>query len=117
MSDPAIEAAQRAWTNEGWDGPLMLSEGQLSVSAAREALASVRKLHRPVTIYALDPTTGTWVYNADSERVVLGRACMECSDPYWIDELDNGDGVDPDDCRARNWPCPTAKLIYATEEL
>lgn len=51
--DPAIAAAQRAWDSEGWGGPGRplsegLSEGSLAEAAAREALAPLRELHRPV---------------------------------------------------------------------
>ena len=46
--DPAVEAAQRAWSAEGWGGELELSEGHLAIAAAREALAPIRNLHRPL---------------------------------------------------------------------
>lgn len=43
MSDPSIDAAQRAWTAEGWgDGPLSMSEGHLAEAAAREMAKSVQ---------------------------------------------------------------------------
>lgn len=41
--DPAVEAAQRAWTEDGWPGALELSEGHLAVAAAREALKPIRE--------------------------------------------------------------------------
>ncbi|ORA02131.1 hypothetical protein BST17_24790 [Mycolicibacterium bacteremicum] len=50
MSDPAIEAAKRAWSREGWGrGEPQLSEGALAIAAASEALAPLRDIHRPFT--------------------------------------------------------------------
>ncbi|WP_100525323.1 hypothetical protein [Mycobacteroides abscessus] len=47
MTDPAVEAAQRAWQAEGWgDGPLAMSEGHLAEAAAREALRPIREWHQ-----------------------------------------------------------------------
>lgn len=46
MTDPAVEAARRAWQAEGWgDGPLAMSEGHLAEAAAREALRPIRERH------------------------------------------------------------------------
>ena len=46
MSDPAIEAAQRA--DEMCDDGAWIDGGrELSVTAAREALAPIRELHKP----------------------------------------------------------------------
>lgn len=60
MSDPSIDAAQRAWTAEGWgDGPLSMSEGHLAEAAARERAKSVQELHKPVT--RTDYTDERWV--------------------------------------------------------
>lgn len=52
MSDPAIEAARRAWESERWGGlgrPLEegMSEASLAKESAREALVPIRKLHKP----------------------------------------------------------------------
>ena len=44
MSDPAIEAARRAWAVRGDESGEVT---RLSVDAAREALAPIRDLHRP----------------------------------------------------------------------
>lgn len=49
MSDPAIEAAQRAWDSPYWHTYTACSEGSLAVAAAREALKPIRELHRPFT--------------------------------------------------------------------
>lgn len=47
MSDPAIEAAQRAWESEGWgSGNLQLAEGSLATAAAREALKPIREAYK-----------------------------------------------------------------------
>lgn len=46
MTDPAVEAARRAWQAEGWgDGPLAMSEGHLAEAAAREALRPIRAVY------------------------------------------------------------------------
>lgn len=43
MTDPAVEAARRAWQAEGWgDGPLAMSEGHLAEAAARAALKPIQ---------------------------------------------------------------------------
>lgn len=85
MTDPAIEAAQRAWDTQNASG-MRKSWAQLpkdntfvllQVAAAREALAPLREMHRK------EPD---------------GRypKCPECR---------------------YDWPCATAYLIYAKNEL
>lgn len=52
MTDPAGEAARRAWESEGWPVDELVEERKdywLAVAAAREALAPLRKLHRMVS--------------------------------------------------------------------
>lgn len=70
MSDPAIEAAQRAWHAED-DGPHdgFVRAGRLVV-AAREALKPIRELHVPV-IHADEHTSERWA------------ECRECLGAYW----------------------------------
>ncbi|AEK07814.1 hypothetical protein FDI59_gp064 [Mycobacterium phage Yoshi] len=81
MSDPAVEAAQRAWreASHGRHGDLPSSEkvSEMLINAAREMTKPIRELHY---------------------KVPDGRypKCSTC-------EYD--------------WPCATAYLIYATEEL
>lgn len=57
--DPAVEAAQRVWEPH-WALPG--SEGKLA-AAAREALAPIRKLHRP-----------------SDDECHCCRHCLECGD-------------------------------------
>lgn len=45
MTDPAVEAAERAWDSRE---PGVLKIGVHMEAAARQALAPLRKLHRPV---------------------------------------------------------------------
>ena len=87
MSDPVIEAAQKAWAERYPNGSVSLSAsayqdglGVIVIAAAREALKPIRELHRRVH---------SFVYRTDG-------MCEEC------------DNV---------WPCETAELIYTTEEL
>lgn len=78
MTDPAVDAAQRAY------GVFIgeATERGFAIAAAREALKPIRELHRH----------GIW---------------EPTGKPYCIH------------CRHREveWPCPTARLIYTTEEL
>lgn len=90
MSDPAIEAAQRAWHAED-DGPHdgFVRAGRLVV-AAREALKPIRELHKT----SWDNCINACCSGADCKHRT--RICGHCWD---------------------QWPCDTAKLIYTTEEL
>lgn len=95
MSDPAIEAAKLAWAaNEALDGiEYTPGEGGLwspdsMETAAREALAPLRDLHRP-----FDPSAVRYATHGGNEIV-----CNHCLGP-------------------RKWPCPTALYLYTTEEL
>lgn len=89
MSDPAIEAAQRAWTKrypsaEGFNYSLADNGvAAHTVAAAREMAKSVQELHKPVVFTSLD-----------------GEQWIECSS-----------------CRGEYFPCETAKRVYPSEEL
>ena len=91
MSDPAVEAAQRAWVKhhgDTWDGPAHLNpQRALTLSATREALAPLRSLHKPCAPYMND--------NPYQPQTMI-RDCDECD---------------------YRWPCDTAILIYPSEEL
>lgn len=94
MTDPAIEAAQRAWA----DGPdevasIPYRPGETGLwtpeameAATREALKPIRKLHKPGPISRLSTA---WMVGGAAE-------CTTCR---------------------RDWPCSTARLIYTSEEL
>ena len=89
--DPAVEAARRMMVK----ARLMEPEWTPSpgaVGAAREALAPIRELHRPMTA---DEQVDSW------PGWIRGDLCAECTS---------------DDTPAM-WPCPTAKLAYPSEEL
>lgn len=129
MSNPVVEAAQRAWaSNEALEG-IKYSPGEGGIwtpdameSAAREALEPLRKLHRKSPIYNLaedcdicsdddeniqaqhtviDSTYGEYLCTA----TVCAYTCAYCS------ELRGPDQDLPD------WPCETAMYLYSAEEL
>lgn len=82
MSDPAVEAAQRA-EHPAWafvDPPGAAKD--IAERAAREALTPIRELHKC-------GLTDNPYYPNDTE-------CVECQE---------------------DWPCATARLVYAEEEL
>lgn len=91
MSDPAVEAADRAWANRYRNlGPESRAAsaahdglGGFILDAAREALRPLRGVHRPAVV------------DDDDHRV-----CAKCWGP-------NGPA---------DWPCVTAELIYSSEE-
>ncbi|MGB3602743.1 MAG: hypothetical protein WBA38_04225 [Gordonia sp. (in: high G+C Gram-positive bacteria)] len=118
-TDPAIEAARR--TLAAWGEPETNTESAATaLTAAREALAPIRKLHRKVGIfdstdYCDDDTSeheSQHHFEAINGEMVCdhlppyGWTCAECA------EIASGDDDDPP-----AWPCDTAKLIYTTEEL
>ncbi|HVX56257.1 MAG TPA: hypothetical protein VHA37_00870 [Candidatus Saccharimonadales bacterium] len=120
MSDPAVDAAQRAWErkygsiNSPWrEG---LSRG--FIDAAREMAKPIREKHKPVEYYEYDDTNGVFKTDTDGERILMGRVCAECSSQEFLELL--GD-CELEDCTRyegeRPWPCDTAKLIYTSEEL
>lgn len=102
MSDPAIEAAQRAWAERYPHGSVILAAsayadglGTLAIAVAREAHKEIRKLHRPMTN---DELRETWPGYAGVSRAVCA-GCTDVNRLTWLDE------------------CDTAKLIYTSEEL
>lgn len=87
MSDPAIEAANRACA----ELPLQLHGATVRLIAklaarrgAREALQDIRELHRP--------------YVTNDPRSPYDVVCNHCLGP-------------------KKWPCTTALYAYSTEEL
>ena len=83
MSDPAEEAAVRAFNAYDFGDPL---SPEFPVAAAREALALIRALHIPCSC----------------------DTCGEC-DGFC-------DGIWCEHC-GHEWPCPTARLCYRSDEL
>lgn len=88
MTDPSIDAAQRAWMDR--HGPTGFNPhsrhdglGAGYIAAAREMAKSVQELHRKVL------HNGNWV-------------CHTCWQPYDLPQP---------------WPCETAKRVYPSEEL
>jgi hypothetical protein len=95
VSDPAVEAAQRAHAE--WypnDGTVSL----ISISAAREALQPIRELHKPRWDNCMNACcSGEQCRNRT-------RLCEGGCDEYVNGEHDF-------------WPCATALLVYSAEEL
>ena len=111
MSDPAVEAAQRAWARvpefTAETDPFAAME-----AAAREALAPIRELHRP----------GYWVYTGEGDQ--LQDRCPECSRKAGVHACNSRAGCSrPVWCscnktiKVRWADCPTARLVYSSDEL
>lgn len=87
MSDPAVEAAQRAYpcarTRLRSEAILDRDLKRVAEAGAREALAPLREIHRREDDWSV-------------QHQVLTPMCREC---------------------ALEWPCATAKLIYPEGEL
>ncbi|NMO00849.1 hypothetical protein HH308_06430 [Gordonia sp. TBRC 11910] len=93
MSDPAVEAAQRAWAgivgSDTQAAELLASSPDSQIAflvkaAAREALAPIRALHHRLAQYPGDDV------------------CSSCYTRIGF---------------LATWPCDTAKLVYPSEEL
>lgn len=110
MSDPAVEAAQRAWKKNK-----IHSFTVQRVNAAREALAPLKELHRRLEIAATSCPEECEVHEDECPLDVMVPACRECflvaetADRYFTERT----GWD----EVARWPCPTAKLIYREDEL
>lgn len=111
MSDPAVEAANRAWM--GHTHPLAQD---IAEQGAREALAPIRELHRKI-----HP-----IFSWAEGGLRFEEPCQECGGragahpcgcwgerdvEYHCRECRDSKG------RALQWPCPTARLIYREDEL
>lgn len=92
MSDPVIEAAQRA--NLKW-APRNAQPIQQMVDSAREALRPIRELHYPVT------------YATASGALHMKKVCAHC----------HRRGLFTLQPEFGDWPCETAHLVYASEEV
>lgn len=110
MSDPAVEAAQRAWM--GHTHPLAQD---IAEQGAREALAPLRELHKRLDIAATSCREECEVHEDECPLDVMVPACRECfllaekADRYFTER--------PDWDEVARWPCPTARLIYREDEL
>ncbi|MGB3707622.1 hypothetical protein [Gordonia sp. (in: high G+C Gram-positive bacteria)] len=87
--DPVAEAAARAVDKDPNVYTLDAKAG------AREALAPIRELHKPMTADERESRWLSWWRDDD------GDICRECTSSWAVAQ----------------WPCPTAKLCYTTEEL
>lgn len=87
MSDPAIEAARKVfteyWPDQGDFEFNYSNEGRFGIEVAREMAKSVQEIHKPEPGPLIHDDT-PWT------------CCAEC-----VDE----------------WPCETAKRVYPSEEL
>lgn len=118
MSDPAIEAAQRAWIEIVHnDAAFDLNDFECLelVSAAREALKPIRELHRRDTVKVAICQEDCDIHvDADCPTDFDFDVCWECY-RFAKDEIDPYFGEA--DMQPVAWPCATARLIYASEEL
>lgn len=83
VSDPAVEAAQRAWHAQGVWRNLLASQpcpSPREIAAAREALTPIRELHRPARFEACD--TGPFCPVCD-----IGWPCATAKLIYTSEEL------------------------------
>lgn len=95
-TDPAVDAARRAWETYGWPparfdtaDTATYSPKAVPIEAAREALAPIREVHKP-----FDRRTMPFRPAEDPHDVV----CNHCLGPV-------------------RWPCATALYAYTSEEL
>lgn len=137
MSDPVNEAVARALAY----GAELVKSGQ-SVDfaprnilpwAAREALAPVRELHKPVPVYGddceheidLDPYGGCKFEHPDGKHHYVEEIGWTCDHSYDIcKECCTDDGYQSEECATHHnhgfgpgLICATARLIYSEEEL
>lgn len=125
-SDPAVAAAQRAEA-QGW------IHRQHAEAGAREALAPVRELHKPVPVYGdnceheidLDPYGGCKFEHPDGKHHYVEEIGWTCDHSYDIcTECCTDDGYQSEECATHHnhgfgpgLICATARLIYSEEEL
>ncbi|QSM87556.1 hypothetical protein I3U44_17150 [Mycobacteroides abscessus subsp. bolletii] len=118
MTDPAIDAAQRAL-----DGMPMLGEASatqaalkglvldVGAAAAREMAKSVQELHKPFKAYPDNEIELIRRRLGRSQLAKLRTGKVELPPQIRCDHCYDEDG-DP-----VPWPCETAKRVYPTEEL
>lgn len=109
MSDPSIEAAQRAEA-AGW------IHRQHAEAGAREALKPIRELHRPMATFLWANASCRNDHDVTNDTSTGDDVCLTCT------AADGGPVKVCADCFAEDgshidWPCETAKLIYTSEEL
>ena len=121
-SDPAVEAAARAWHDRYGDRLVGVEEsaahngvGELTIAAAREALKPLRTVHKALTIEVLVCAEECEdEAHEDGCPVVPRDVCAHC----WEIATEKNDyygelGIS----ETIVWPCATAKLVYPAEEL
>lgn len=112
MSDPAVEAAQRAdEDNDGWSWD---TTRVAMIEAAREALKPIRELHKPMH--------GVFSW---SEGLRMFDPCPDCGGKAGVHPCGCWGDSDVEFCcptcrdekgRHTDWPCATARLVYTAEE-
>lgn len=94
MSDPAVEAAQRAWVGNvsapAFDAPS--DQNYWMVIAAREALKPIRELHKPITMCGVSCCQRCRAMNG----AAVGWPCETAKLAYTADELRPGREPPPD---------------------
>jgi hypothetical protein len=112
VSDPAMEAAQRARADRIEKRPT-----NDEIGAAREALKPIRELHRPLDLYLWATTACDQGEHQTAEDTNTGDPiCLTCT------TADGGPQKHCEECYDSDgsniaWPCNTARLAYSTEEL
>lgn len=114
MSDPAVEAARRAYR------PPVHRYDEITwrelESAAREALKPIRELHKPEVIKVISCPLECEIHEDDCPANADFTVCAEC---YRFAEDDMGVYFDDGgtEITSVEWPCATARLVYSAEEL
>lgn len=120
MNDPAVLAARRAfgnlWPDQGdFEFNFDSSTRQYAVDAAREALKPLRELHHRYTVKATSCAGGDCCpHQGDCPMDVDVPVCWEC---YRFASDDVYPYFEEENLQAVEWPCVTARLIYAEGEL
>jgi hypothetical protein len=129
MSNPAVEAAQRAWAERYPNGSVSLAVsahedglGAFVVAASREALKPIRELHRKSPMFDLADDCD--ICSSEDDKVSEQHATVESANGDWLCTANAAghccrhcSGIRRDDGDPVEWPCETAWLVYPTEEL
>ena len=113
MADPAIDAAQRAYTINRADATVW----DEAVTAAREALEPIRAKHKPITIKCIESVCALGECDHDDDTCPENIPVKVCAECWEIADSINSYHSEEGIVDELLWPCGTAQLIYATEEL
>lgn len=114
MNDPAVEAAKRIRKGHVYCRNDRHADSCLT-DAAREALKPLRELHHRYTVKATSCAGGDCCpHQGDCPMDVDVPVCWEC---YRFASDDVYPYFEEENLQAVEWPCVTARLIYAEGEL